>query len=159
MWCQIISSSSQTAISPCDNYRPVTIFCPCPEVVIISDILCSGLDLSKQPDFSCYWLSLMWTESIFRQQTDHPYFEPPPPPQPLNLQSEIVMSAPAPNRESYERRYQGLFNLRLVMGIYRTKTGQNPVKKFYRFTGQALLVWTKNVWPKWHFRPQKGKLG
>ena len=41
MWCQIISSSSQTAISPCDNYLPVTIFCPCPEVVIISDILCT----------------------------------------------------------------------------------------------------------------------
>ena len=28
------------AISPCDDYLPVTIFCPCPEVVIISDILC-----------------------------------------------------------------------------------------------------------------------
>ena len=40
MWCQIISSSSQTAISPCDDYLPVTIFCLCPEVVIISDILC-----------------------------------------------------------------------------------------------------------------------
>ena len=40
MWCQIISSSSQTAISPCDDYLPVTTFCPCPEVVIISDILC-----------------------------------------------------------------------------------------------------------------------
>ena len=40
MWCQIISSSSQTAISPCDDYLPVTIFCPCPKVVIISDILC-----------------------------------------------------------------------------------------------------------------------
>ena len=42
MWCQIISSSSQTPLSPCDNYWPVTIFCPCPEVVIISDILCSS---------------------------------------------------------------------------------------------------------------------
>ena len=41
MWCQIISSSSQTAISPCDDYLPVTIFCPCPKVVIISDILCN----------------------------------------------------------------------------------------------------------------------
>ena len=41
MWSQIISSSSQTPLSPCDNYLPVTIFCPCPEVVIISDILCS----------------------------------------------------------------------------------------------------------------------
>ena len=28
------------AISPCDDYLPVTIFSPCPEVVIISDILC-----------------------------------------------------------------------------------------------------------------------
>ena len=42
MWCQIISSSSQTAISPCDDYLPVTTFCPCPEVVIISDILCTN---------------------------------------------------------------------------------------------------------------------
>ena len=44
MWCQIISSSSQMAISPCDDYLPVTIFCPCPEVVIISDILCSVIN-------------------------------------------------------------------------------------------------------------------
>ena len=41
MWSQIISSSSQTPLSPCDNYRPVTIFEPCPEVVIISDIYCN----------------------------------------------------------------------------------------------------------------------
>ena len=68
MWCQIISSSSQTAISPCDDYLPVTILCPCPEVVIISDILCSrkavgwllsGLKLfhlfgKAQGKFSCY---------------------------------------------------------------------------------------------------------
>ena len=45
MWCQIISSSSQTPkmdILPSDNYRPVTIFKPCPEVVIISDNYCNA---------------------------------------------------------------------------------------------------------------------
>ena len=31
--CQI----STLELSPCDNYRPATIFLPCPEVVIISD--------------------------------------------------------------------------------------------------------------------------
>ena len=50
MWCQIISSSSQKAISPCDDYLPVTIFCPCPEVVIISDILCNMLRTSEEFD-------------------------------------------------------------------------------------------------------------
>ena len=50
---------SKIALSPCDNYRPVTIFCPCPEVVIISDILCKFTPLSmtsaKSPD--CLTLS------------------------------------------------------------------------------------------------------
>ena len=52
MCCQIISNSSQTAILPCDDYLPVTTFCPCPEVVIISDILCSdkGTGLSEFGD-------------------------------------------------------------------------------------------------------------
>ena len=43
MWSQIISSSSHTpkmVISPYDNYRPVTIFEPCPVVVILSDNYC-----------------------------------------------------------------------------------------------------------------------
>ena len=37
------SPSFLSTLSPCDNYRPVTIFEPCPEVVIISDILCINL--------------------------------------------------------------------------------------------------------------------
>ena len=40
--CQI----STLELSPCDNYRPGTIFWPCPEVVIISDNYCNtGLDI------------------------------------------------------------------------------------------------------------------
>ena len=44
MWSQIISSSSQTpkmAILPSDNYCLMTIFLPCPEVVIISNTHCT----------------------------------------------------------------------------------------------------------------------
>ena len=43
MWSQIISSSSQTTkmvISPSDDYCLMTIFLPCPEVVIISYTHC-----------------------------------------------------------------------------------------------------------------------
>ena len=32
---------SAQELSPCDNYRPVTIFWPCPEVVTISDKYCT----------------------------------------------------------------------------------------------------------------------
>ena len=45
MWSQIISSSSQTpkmAILPSDDYCLMTIFLPCPEVVIISNTHCNG---------------------------------------------------------------------------------------------------------------------
>ena len=34
---------STQELSPCDNYRPVTIFWPCPEVVTISDKDCTAL--------------------------------------------------------------------------------------------------------------------
>ena len=33
---------STQELPPCENYRPVTIFCPCPEVVTISDKHCSS---------------------------------------------------------------------------------------------------------------------
>ena len=39
---------SKIALSPCNNYRPVTIICPCPEVVIISDILCTDVKGRKE---------------------------------------------------------------------------------------------------------------
>ena len=32
---------STQELSPCDNYRPATIFWPCPKVVIISDKHCT----------------------------------------------------------------------------------------------------------------------
>ena len=35
-------------LSPCDNYRPVTIFWPCPDVVIISNKYCRMKDLYTQ---------------------------------------------------------------------------------------------------------------
>ena len=45
MWSQIISSSSQMpkmAILPSDDYCLMTIFLPCPEVVIISNTHCTA---------------------------------------------------------------------------------------------------------------------
>ena len=38
---------STLELSPCDNYRPVPIFWPCPEVVIISDKHCTVLSCSR----------------------------------------------------------------------------------------------------------------
>ena len=40
---------STQELSPCDSYRPVTIFWPCPEVVIISDNYCIGKMCLKSP--------------------------------------------------------------------------------------------------------------
>ena len=39
--------------SPCDNYRPVTIFWPCPEVVTISDNYCSCIVKDRSVFFIC----------------------------------------------------------------------------------------------------------
>ena len=36
-----IMTFSTQELTPCDNYRPVTIFWPCPEVVTISDKHCN----------------------------------------------------------------------------------------------------------------------
>ena len=58
MWCQIISSSSQTpqmAILPSDNYCLMTIFLPCHKVVIISNTHC----IVKGADdcLHCFWMA------------------------------------------------------------------------------------------------------
>ena len=53
MWSQIISSSSQTpkmAILPSDDYCLMTIFLPCPEVVIISDKHCIVKSFAGGPE-------------------------------------------------------------------------------------------------------------
>ena len=52
MWSQIISSSSllpKMAILPNDDYCLMTIFLPCPKVVIISNTHCTGLGQSENP--------------------------------------------------------------------------------------------------------------
>ena len=42
LWLFFKCPFSSQELSPYDNYRPVTIFCPCPEVVTISDKHCSN---------------------------------------------------------------------------------------------------------------------
>ena len=59
MGSQIISSSSQmpkTAISPSDDYCLMTIFWPCPEVVIISNTHCTNKEsIPNWLQFPDFW--------------------------------------------------------------------------------------------------------
>ena len=45
---------STQELTPCDNYLPVTIFWPCPEVVIISDNYCTHLLLAAAASKSAW---------------------------------------------------------------------------------------------------------
>ena len=62
-------------LSPCDNYQPVTIFWPCPEVVTISDNYCTTsarlfffplLDYVAMSEAVQCLLSEMWILTLFQ---------------------------------------------------------------------------------------------
>ena len=55
LWSRHIAPRlSKMAILPSDDYRLVTIFCPCPEVVIISDNQCIVILPDRQVEISFY---------------------------------------------------------------------------------------------------------
>ena len=71
MWSQIISSSSQTpimAILPSDDYCLMTIFLPCPEVVIISNTHCIAIYCSSGDSATSCAIALRYGSSYWAAQ-------------------------------------------------------------------------------------------